>query len=89
MTSLPSSARTLALRWVTAHLSFKTLATLSFSITTSKTSRGHQESRTVLANIRRMLGYLLATNAGEALTMLGALLFSGSQLAYSYSNSLD
>lgn len=39
-----------------------------------------KESRTVLANIRRMLGYLLATNAGEALTMLGALLFSGSQL---------
>lgn len=39
-----------------------------------------RESRTVLANIRRMLGYLLATNAGEALTMLGALIFSGSQL---------
>lgn len=39
-----------------------------------------KESRTVLANIRRMLGYLLATNAGEALTMLGALVFSGSQL---------
>lgn len=39
-----------------------------------------KESRTVLANIRRMLGYLLATNAGEALTMLGALIFSGSQL---------
>ncbi len=33
-----------------------------------------KESRTVLANIRRMLGYLLATNAGEALTMIGALL---------------
>ncbi len=38
------------------------------------------ESRTVLANIRRMLGYLLATNAGEALTMLGALIFTGGQL---------
>lgn len=43
-------------------------------------SEAIKESRTVLANIRRMLGYLLATNAGEALTMLGALLFSGSQL---------
>lgn len=39
-----------------------------------------KESRTVLANIRRMLGYLLATNAGEVLTMLGALLFFGGQL---------
>lgn len=39
-----------------------------------------KESRTVLANIRRMLGYLLATNAGEALTMIGALLLSGNQL---------
>lgn len=39
-----------------------------------------KESRTVLGNIRRMLGYLLATNAGEALTMLGALIFSGGQL---------
>lgn len=39
-----------------------------------------RESRTVLANIRRMLGYLLATNAGEALTMLGALLFFGNQM---------
>lgn len=39
-----------------------------------------KESRTVLANIRRMLGYLLATNAGEALTMIVALLISGSQL---------
>lgn len=43
-------------------------------------SEAIKESRTVLANIRRMLGYLLATNAGEALTMLGALIFSGSQL---------
>lgn len=39
-----------------------------------------KESRTVLANIRRMLGYLLATNAGEALTMVGALLFFGDQM---------
>lgn len=39
-----------------------------------------KESRTVLANIRRMLGYLLATNAGEALTMMGALLLFGEQM---------
>lgn len=39
-----------------------------------------RESRTVLANIRRMLGYLLATNAGEALTMIGALICFGSQM---------
>lgn len=39
-----------------------------------------RESRTVLANVRRMLGYLLATNAGEALTMLGALIITGGQL---------
>jgi len=39
-----------------------------------------KESRTVLANIRRMLGYLLATNAGEALTMMGALLLFGGQM---------
>lgn len=39
-----------------------------------------KESRTVLANIRRMLGYLLATNAGEALTMIGALLLFGDQM---------
>ncbi len=39
-----------------------------------------KESRTVLANIRRMLGYLLATNAGEALTMVGALVCFGAQL---------
>lgn len=39
-----------------------------------------KESRTVLANIRRMLSYLLATNAGEVLTMMGALLISGEQL---------
>lgn len=39
-----------------------------------------KESRTVLANVRRMLGYLLATNAGEALTMIGALIFFGDQM---------
>ena len=39
-----------------------------------------RESRTVLANIRRMLGCLLATNAGEALTMLAALLIFGRQM---------
>ncbi len=39
-----------------------------------------RESRTVLANIRRMLSYLLATNAGEALTMIGALVLLGDQL---------
>ena len=39
-----------------------------------------RESRTVLANIRRMLSYLLATNAGEALTMIGALLLFGEQM---------
>lgn len=39
-----------------------------------------KESRTILANIRRMLGYLLATNAGEALTMTGALVFFGGQM---------
>lgn len=39
-----------------------------------------RESRTVLANIRRMLSYLLATNAGEALTMIGALLLFGNQM---------
>lgn len=39
-----------------------------------------KESRTVLTNIRRMLVYLLATNAGEVITMLGALLISGGQL---------
>lgn len=31
------------------------------------------EGRTILANIRRMLFYLLATNTGEVLTMLGSL----------------
>lgn len=33
-----------------------------------------REGRIVTANIRRMLYYLLATNAGETLTMLGALI---------------
>lgn len=32
-----------------------------------------REGRTILANIRRMLYYLLATNTGEVLTMIGAL----------------
>lgn len=32
------------------------------------------EGRTVLANIRRMLFYLLSTNTGEVLTMLGSLI---------------
>ena len=39
-----------------------------------------KEGRIILANIRRMLIYLLATNAGEVLIMLGALLISGNQL---------
>ena len=34
-----------------------------------------KEGRTVIANIRRMLFYLLSTNAGELLTILGALIF--------------
>jgi Ca2+-transporting ATPase len=33
-----------------------------------------REGRTIFANIRRMLFYLLATNAGEVLTMLGTLI---------------
>lgn len=33
-----------------------------------------REGRTIITNIRRMLYYLLATNAGEALTMMGALI---------------
>jgi P-type Ca2+ transporter type 2C len=32
-----------------------------------------REGRVIVSNIRRMLYYLLATNAGEALTMMGAL----------------
>lgn len=32
-----------------------------------------REGRTIFANIRRMLYYLLATNTGEVLTMIGAL----------------
>lgn len=39
-----------------------------------------KEGRVILANIRRMLIYLLSTNAGEVLVILGALAFSGSQL---------
>ncbi|MBQ1528522.1 cation-transporting P-type ATPase, partial [Candidatus Saccharibacteria bacterium] len=39
-----------------------------------------KEGRVILANIRRMLIYLLATNAGEVLATLGALFVSGSQL---------
>ena len=39
-----------------------------------------QEGRVILLNIRRMLVYLLATNAGEAITMIGALLLGGGQL---------
>jgi len=33
-----------------------------------------REGRTILANIRRMLFYLLSTNAGEAMTAIGALI---------------
>lgn len=33
-----------------------------------------REGRTIITNVRRMLYYLLATNAGEALTMMGALI---------------
>jgi Ca2+-transporting ATPase len=33
-----------------------------------------REGRTIFANIRRMLYYLLATNTGEVLTMIGALI---------------
>ena len=33
-----------------------------------------REGRVIIANVRRMLFYLLATNAGEMLTMIGALL---------------
>ena len=39
-----------------------------------------KEGRVILANIRRMLIYLLATNAGEVLATLGALFISSSQL---------
>jgi len=41
-----------------------------------------KEGRVILANIRRMLIYLLATNAGEVLASLGALFISGSQLLF-------
>lgn len=33
-----------------------------------------REGRTIISNVRRMLYYLLATNAGEVITMLGALI---------------
>lgn len=39
-----------------------------------------KEGRVILANIRRMLIYLLATNAGEVLVMLVALIFGKEQL---------
>lgn len=39
-----------------------------------------KESRVILANIRRMLIYLLSTNAGEVIISLGALIFSASQI---------
>ena len=39
-----------------------------------------KEGRVILTNIRRMLIYLLATNAGEVLTMMGALIFGQGQL---------
>jgi len=35
-----------------------------------------REGRTIFANIRRMLFYLLSTNAGEVLTMVGALIIN-------------
>ena len=39
-----------------------------------------KEGRIILTNIRRMLVYLLATNAGEVLTMIFALIFGQGQL---------
>jgi Ca2+-transporting ATPase len=39
-----------------------------------------KEGRVVLTNIRRMLVYVLSTNAGEALTIIAALLMGGGQL---------
>ena len=41
-----------------------------------------KEGRIIIANIRRMLIYLLSTNAGEVLATLGALFISGSQLLF-------
>jgi Ca2+-transporting ATPase len=41
-----------------------------------------QEGRVIITNIRRMLVYLLSTNAGEAITMIMALLLGGGQLLY-------
>lgn len=37
-----------------------------------------REGRIIMANVRRMLMYLLSTNAGEALTMIGALVIGSS-----------
>ena len=41
-----------------------------------------KEGRIIIANIRRMLIYLLSTNVGEVLATLGALFISGSQLLF-------
>jgi Ca2+-transporting ATPase len=41
-----------------------------------------KEGRIILANIRRMLVYLLSTNAGEAITMTAALALTGSHLLH-------
>lgn len=41
-----------------------------------------KEGRIVLSNIRRMLVYVLATNAGEVITMTAALLITGSHLLH-------
>jgi len=41
-----------------------------------------KEGRVIIANIRRMLIYLLATNAGEVIVTLSALFISGTQLLF-------
>jgi len=41
-----------------------------------------QEGRVILTNIRRMLIYLLSTNAGEAIAIIGALILGGGQILY-------
>jgi Ca2+-transporting ATPase len=41
-----------------------------------------KEGRVIIANIRRMLIYLLSTNAGEAITMTAALAFTGHHLLH-------
>ena len=41
-----------------------------------------QEGRVILTNIRRMLVYLLSTNAGEAITIIGALLLGSNQILF-------